>query len=79
MNRSLPDCFLLAAAGALAGPRADFSVVFNDDVDLAFVVPDRAHAEALLRANLGALADPPVKTRVWKNAGRTRASGFGDR
>ena len=79
MNRSLPACFLLAAAGALAGPRADFGVVFNGDVDLAFVVPDRAQAEALLRANVGALADTPVKTLVWKNVGRTRASGFGDR
>ena len=43
--------FSLAAAAA---PRArpDFGVVFNDDADLAFVVPDRAKAEEFLRSNV---------------------------
>lgn len=45
--------------------RPDFGLVYNDDADLAFVVPDRAQSEALLRANLGALADTPVKTLVY--------------
>ena len=45
--------------------RPDFGVVFNDDADLAFVVPDRAKSEELLRANVGALADTPVKTFVY--------------
>ena len=42
-----------------------FGLIFNDDADLAFVVPDRARSEALLRANLAALADTPVKTLVY--------------
>ena len=59
---------LAAALGSAAGaprPLPSFGVVFNDDADLAFVVPDRAQSEALLRANLGALADTPVKTLVY--------------
>jgi hypothetical protein len=55
----------LAVAGAGARPLPDFGVVFNDDADLAFVVPDRARSEALLDANLTALADTPVKTLVY--------------
>jgi hypothetical protein len=52
---------------AFASPRAlpDFGVVFNDDADLGFVAPHRVQSEALLRANLGALADTPVKTLVY--------------
>lgn len=42
-----------------------FGVIFNDDADLAYVVPDRAKSEALLRENIGALADTPVKTLVY--------------
>ena len=61
--------FLAVIAGAWAGENArlppDFGLVFNDDADLSFVVPDRAQAEALLRANLGALADTPVRTLVY--------------
>ena len=45
--------------------RPDFGLIYNDDADLAFVVPDRSHSEALLRANLQALADTPVKTLVY--------------
>ena len=58
--------FLLCAA-ATAAPRVrpDFGVVFNDDADLAFVVPDRAKAEEFLRINVSALADTPVKTLVY--------------
>ena len=57
----------LLAATTWAAPvlRPDFGLVYNDDADLAFVVPDRAQSEALLRANLGALADTPVKTLVY--------------
>ncbi|MBL9211717.1 MAG: hypothetical protein JNL92_14690 [Opitutaceae bacterium] len=39
--------------------------MFNDDADLSFVVPDRAQSEALLRANIAALADTPVRTLVY--------------
>ena len=46
-------------------PLPHFGVIFNDDADLAFVVPDRVQSEALLRANIGALADTPVKTLVY--------------
>ena len=42
-----------------------FGVIYNDDADLAFVVPDRVQSEALLRANIAALADTPVKTLVY--------------
>lgn len=58
---------LLTVACAIAAPRPspDFGVVFNDDADLAFVVPDRARAEALLRANVAALAETPVRTFVY--------------
>ncbi|WP_414660302.1 hypothetical protein [Horticoccus sp. 23ND18S-11] len=55
----------LRAAEPAARVRPDFGVVFNDDADLAFVVPDRAQSEALLRANVSALADTPVKTFVY--------------
>ena len=54
-----------ALASAAVRPLPDFGVVFNDDADLAFVVPDRAKSEALLRANVAALADTPVKTFVY--------------
>jgi len=54
-----------AAWAAPVVPEPDFGVVFNDDADLAFVVPDRARSEALLRANVGALADTPVRTFVF--------------
>jgi hypothetical protein len=58
------------AASALAAEkipptRPDFGVVFNDDADLAFLVPERVKSEVLLRANIGALADTPVKTLVY--------------
>ena len=56
---------LLGGAGPARGGAPDFGVVFNDDADLAFVVPDRAASEALLRANVGALADTPVRTFVF--------------
>jgi hypothetical protein len=55
----------LLIVGSVARAAVDFGVVFNDDADLAFLVPDRAQSEALLRANLGALADTPVKTLVF--------------
>ena len=55
----------LLIAGPVARAATDFGVVFNDDADLAFVLPDRARSEALLRANVGALADTPVKTFVF--------------
>lgn len=55
----------LVVAGNAARAAVDFGVVFNDDADLAFVLPDRAQSEALLRANVGALADTPVKTFVF--------------
>jgi len=68
-------CLLLTVAiGGLvcleslaAAPRTlpSFGVVFNDDADLAYVVPDRARSEALLTANVAALADTPVKTLVY--------------
>ncbi len=59
--------WLVALTFVTAAPRArpDFGLIFNDDADLAFVVPDRARSEALLRANLAALADTPVKTLVY--------------
>jgi hypothetical protein len=56
---------LCAAATATPRVRPDFGVVFNDDADLAFVVPDRAKAEEFLRLNVSALADTPVKTFVY--------------
>jgi hypothetical protein len=46
-------------------PLPAFGLVFNDDADLSFVVPDRAQSETLLRANLAALADTPVRTLVY--------------
>lgn len=58
----------LATVALLSGaprPLPDFGVVFNDDADLAFLAPDRVQSERLLRANLGALADSPVKTLVY--------------
>ena len=62
----LPLLLLAAVAvGAERPARPDFGLVFNDDADLAFVVPDRARAEALLRANIAALADTPVRTLVF--------------
>ena len=59
--------WFVALGVVTAAPRVrpDFGLIFNDDADLAFVVPDRARAEALLRANLSALADTPVKTLVY--------------
>jgi hypothetical protein len=58
--------------GAVAPARAQaprplpaFGLVFNDDADLSFVVPDRTQSEALLRANIAALADTPVRTLVY--------------
>ncbi|MCE2861411.1 MAG: hypothetical protein LW690_03050 [Opitutaceae bacterium] len=66
-----PACYLpllllaAVAVGAERPARPDFGLVFNDDADLAFVVPDRARAEALLCANIGALADTPVRTLVF--------------
>ena len=58
---------LALIVGCSAAPRArpDFGLVFNDDADLAFVLPDRLQSEALLRANVRALADTPVKTLVY--------------
>ena len=56
---------LCAAATATPRVRPDFGVVFNDDADLSFVLPDRAKSEALLRANVAALVDTPVKTFVY--------------
>ena len=46
-------------------PLPAFGLVFNDDADLSFVVPDRVKSEALLRANIAALADTPVQTLVY--------------
>lgn len=46
-------------------PLPSFGLVFNDDADLSFVVPDRLQSEALLRANIAALADTPVRTLVY--------------
>jgi len=46
-------------------PLPSFGLVFNDDADLSFVVPDRVQSEALLRANIAALADTPVRTLVY--------------
>lgn len=46
-------------------PLPAFGLVFNDDADLSFVVPDRAQSEVLLRANIAALADTPVRTLVY--------------
>lgn len=59
---------LQTAAIAVEKPRyqiPDFGVIYNDDADLAYVVPDRARSEALLRENIAALADTPVKTLVY--------------
>lgn len=57
----------LAADARAQAPRPlpSFGLVFNDDADLAFVVPDRARSEALLQANIAALADTPVRTLVY--------------
>ncbi len=67
MKRAAVFMFGFAFAAAAAEPRVrpDFGLVFNDDADLSFVVPDRAKSEALLRANVGALADTPVRTLVY--------------
>lgn len=46
-------------------PLPSFGLVFNDDADLSFLVPDRARSEALLQANIAALADTPVRTLVY--------------
>ncbi len=40
----------------------DFGVILNDDADLAFTVADPKRAEALLRHNIAALGDTPIKT-----------------
>ena len=58
-------CVAFTVVTAAPRARPDFGLIFNDDADLAFVVPDRARSEALLRANLAALADTPVKTLVY--------------
>jgi len=57
-------------AVAVVEPRAQralpsFGVIFNDDADLAYVVPDRAKSEALLRENVAGLANTSVKTLVF--------------
>ena len=67
MKRTLVIFFAGFSLVATAAPRVrpDFGVVFNDDADLAFVVPDRVRAEEFLRANVSALADTPVKTFVY--------------
>jgi hypothetical protein len=54
-----------SALAAAPRERPNFGLVFNDDADLSFVLPDRAKSEALLRANVAALADTPVKTFVY--------------
>jgi hypothetical protein len=56
---------LIVCCSAAPRARPDFGLVFNDDADLAFVLPDRLQSEALLRANVRALADTPVKTLVY--------------
>lgn len=58
----LPGTF---AADGVRRPIPAFGVIYNDDADLAYVVPDRARSEALLRENIAALADTPVKTLVF--------------
>jgi len=70
--KSLTWSVLLGLVFVIAAPaaekprvRPDFGIVFNDDADLSFVLPDRARSEALLRANISALADTPVKTLVY--------------
>ncbi len=66
MKRRLVAFFaLITIASAAPRQRPDFGVVFNDDADLAFLLPDRAKSEALLQANVAALADTPVKTFVY--------------
>ncbi len=60
--RSLPCAF---AADGARRPIPAFGVIYNDDADLAYVVPDRARSEALLRENITALEDTPVKTLVY--------------
>jgi len=72
MKTRFTICFLLAAPGVVAAEastasrtRPDFGLVFNDDADLSFVVPDRTKSEALLQANIAALADTPVRTLVY--------------
>ncbi len=65
-TRVLLAILVLATLASAAVPvRPDFGLVFNDDADLAFVLPDRAKSEELLRANVRALADTPVKTFVY--------------
>ncbi|MFM1746756.1 MAG: hypothetical protein RLZZ188_422 [Verrucomicrobiota bacterium] len=54
-----------SSAAATARLRPDYGLIYNDDADLSFLVPDRAQSEALLRANLAALADTPVRTLVY--------------
>lgn len=58
-------CLWQCGASHAARPLPSFGVVYNDDADLAYVVPDRARSDALLRANIAALADTPVKTLVY--------------
>ncbi|MFO1447163.1 MAG: hypothetical protein U1F61_03205 [Opitutaceae bacterium] len=55
----------VVAGAATPRERPDFGLVYNDDADLSFVVPDRTQSEALLQANLQALADTPVRTLVY--------------
>lgn len=56
---------LVPARAQAPRPLPSFGLVFNDDADLSFVVPDRTQSEALLRANIAALADTPVRTLVY--------------
>ena len=71
MKRSFASLLVFAVCAWQCGlsyaarPLPSFGVVYNDDADLAYVVPDRARSEALLRANIAALADTPVKTLVY--------------
>jgi hypothetical protein len=58
-------CLTMPRGVAQSRPAVSFGVVFNDDADLAFVLPDRSKSEALLQANIGALADTPVRTLVY--------------
>jgi hypothetical protein len=70
MLRLLSLALLAVSGDATAAGREPrqlpaFGIVYNDDADLAYVVPDRARSEALLRENIAALADTPVKTLVY--------------
>ena len=53
------------AADNARRPIPAFGIIYNDDADLAYVVPDRVRSEALLRENIAGLAETPVKTLVY--------------